>query len=99
VKREWARPSKPHAGVGKRGVRIACRVCPQAEFNAYRDRLPRSVRRDVEFVPRGHVGLIVEAIADRDSPLLAVYGCIRADRDPDDALAALERRLRAQLSQ
>ena len=86
-----------HAEVGKRGFQIARRVCPRAEFNAYRDRLPRSVRRDIEVVPRGHVGLIVQAIIGGDSPLLAVYGHVRADRDPADALAALERRLRTQL--
>ena len=76
------------------GYRIARSVCPRAEFNAYRERLPRSVRRDVEVVPPGHVGLIVQAITGADSPLLALYGHVRADRDPADALAGLERRLR-----
>jgi hypothetical protein len=88
----------PHPEVGRRGFRIARLICPRAEFNAHRARLPRSVRRDVEVVPVGHVGLIVQAVAGGDSPLLAVYGHVRADRDPADALAALERRLRTQLS-
>lgn len=93
MKRERARPAE----AGKRGFQIACRVCPRAEFNAYRARLPRSVRRDVEVVPSGHVGLIVQAIVGGDSPLLAVYGYVRADRNPADALAALECRLRTEL--
>ena len=87
----------PHAEVGKRGFRVARGVCPRAEFNAYRERLPRAVRREVEVVPPGHVGLIVQAVAGKDSPLLAVYGHVRADRDPADALAALEQRLRGLL--
>jgi hypothetical protein len=87
----------PHAEAGRRAFRIARGVCPRVEFNAHRERLPRSVRRDVDVVSLGHVGLIVQAVTGRDSPLLAVYGHIRADRDPADALAALERRLRTQL--
>ena len=83
--------------MGNRGFQVARHVCQRAEFNAYRDRLPRSVRRGVDVVPRGHVGLIVEAIVSGDSSLLAVHGHVRADRDPADALAALEWRLRAEL--
>jgi len=84
------------ADAGVRQMRIVRSVCPREEFNAYRERLPRSVRREVELVPQGHVGLIVQAIGGQDSPLLAVHGHLRADRDPADALAALERRLRRQ---
>jgi hypothetical protein len=81
----------------QRGFRIARAVCPRDEFNTYRERLARSVRRGVEAVPRGHVGLIVQALGAPDSPVLAVYGHVRADVDPVDALAVLERRLRGQL--
>jgi hypothetical protein len=88
----------PYAVVGRRSFRIARGVCPRDEFNAHRARLPRSVRRDVESVPVGHVGLIVQAVTSHDSPLLVVYGHVRADLDPADALAALERRLRRQLA-
>src|SRR5262245_32864389 len=87
----------PAGGLESRRVRISRTVCPRDEFNAYRARLPRSVRREVEAVPLGHVGLIVQALSGPDSPLLAVYGHVRADLDPADALAVLERRLRGQL--
>ena len=73
-------------------------VWPREEFNALRDRLPRAVRRDVELVPLGHVGLIVQAITGVDCPLITVYGHVRADADPADAFAELERRLRRQLA-
>jgi hypothetical protein len=43
------------------------------------------------------VGLLVQAIAGVDSPLLTVYGQVRADADPADAFGELERRLLAQL--
>ena len=78
-------------------LRVARGICPREEFNALRDRLPRSVRRDVEPVPPGHVGLIVQAIAGGDCTLLTAYGHVRAGVDPADALAALERRLCRQL--
>ena len=85
------------ADVGACRLRICRDVCSREEFNAQRDRLPRAVRRDVEAVPPGHVGLIVQALADPDSPVLAVYGYVRADLDPAEALVALERRLRGLL--
>ena len=69
-------------------------VWPREEFNAHRDRLPRAVRRGVEPVPPGHVGLLVQAISGADCPLVTVYGHVRADTDPADAFAGLERRLR-----
>jgi hypothetical protein len=94
---DGARLLTPAAEGEPRRVRISRAVCPRDEFNAYRARLPRSVRRDVEAVPLGHVGLIVQAISGSDSPLSAVYGHVRADLDPADALAALERRLRGHL--
>jgi hypothetical protein len=43
------------------------------------------------------VGLIVQALAGPDSPVLAIYGHVRADLDPAEALVALERRLRGLL--
>jgi hypothetical protein len=73
--------------------RVARAICPRDEFNALRDRLPRSVRRDVEPVPPGHVGLLVQAISGVDCPLMTVYGHTRADADPADAFVGLERRL------
>lgn len=88
---------RSQADVDARRLRIARDVCPREEFNAHRDRLPRAVRRDVEAVPPGHVGLIVQALAGPDSPVLAVYGHVRADVDPAEALVALERRLRGLL--
>jgi len=84
-------------GVAEPGLRITRDVCARAEFNAHRQRLPRSVRRDVVVVPPGHVGLIVQAMSGTDCPLLAVYGHVRADLDPAGALASLEERLRGQL--
>lgn len=84
------------ADVGDSGMRITRDVCPRAEFNAHRQRLPRSARRDVAVVPPGHVGLIVQAVS-ADCPLLTVYGHVRADLDPADALTSLEQRLRGQL--
>lgn len=83
---------------GERTLRLARGVCPREEFNALRDRLPRSLRRDVNPVPPGHVGLLVQAISGLDWPLLTVYGHVRADADPTDAFAGLERRLRRQLA-
>ena len=80
-----------------RGHRIARGVCRREEFNALRERLPRSIRRDVEPVPPGHVGLLVQALAGEDYLVLSLYGHVRADADLSGALAALERRLLAQL--
>lgn len=77
---------------------MARAVWSREEFNAFRDRLPRSVRREVEPVPPGHVGLLVQAVSGADCPLMTVYGHVRADADPADALAGLERRLRSLLS-
>lgn len=77
---------------------MARRIWPREEFNAFRDRLPRSVRRDIEPVPPGHVGLLVQAISGCDCPLITVYGHVRAGADPADAFAGLERRLRGLLS-
>jgi hypothetical protein len=78
--------------------RLARGICPREEFNALRDRLPRGVRRDVELVPPGHVGLLVQAISGVDCPLLTVYGHVRADADPADTLAGMARRLRRLLA-
>jgi hypothetical protein len=56
------------------------------------------VRRDVEPAPPRHVGLLVQAISGVDYPLVTVYGHARADADPADAFAGLERRLRRPLA-
>ena len=84
-------------GPASRGYHIARGLCQREEFNQHRDRLPRSVRRDVDPVPPGHVGLLVQAITGEDVPLMAVYGHVPADIDPSGALADLERRLRSLL--
>ena len=55
------------------------------------------MRRDVDPVPPGHVGLLVQAITGEDVPLMAVYGHVPADIDPSGALADLERRLHSRL--
>jgi hypothetical protein len=83
---------------GGHSCRLAREICPREEFNALRDRLPRAVRRDVEPVPPGHVGLLVQAISGVDCPLITVYGHVRADDDPADAFAGMERRLRRLLA-
>lgn len=80
-----------------RGYRIARGLWQREEFNRHRDRLPRSVRRDVDPVPPGHVGLLVQAVTEEDVPLMAVYGHVVADIDPSGALADLERRLQSRL--
>lgn len=49
-------------------------VLDRKEFNALRTRLPRAVRRDVEVVPEGHVGLIAQAVVDDEPPLAVLYG-------------------------
>jgi len=88
---------RSRADVGARGLGIARDVCSREEFKAHRDRLPRAVRRDVGGCPPSHVGLIVQALAGPDSPVLAIQGHVRADLDPAGALVALERRLRGLL--
>jgi hypothetical protein len=82
---------------GERTYRLARCICPRDEFNALRDGLPRSVRREVDLAPPGHLGLLLQAITGADYPLLTVYGHVHADVDPADAFAALEQRLRKRL--
>jgi hypothetical protein len=84
-------------GPASRGYHIARGLCQREEFNRHRDRLPRSVRRDVDPVPPGHVGLLVQAITGEDVPLMAIYGHVPADIDPSGALADMERRLHSRL--
>ncbi len=57
-------------------------------------RLPRAVRRDVEAVPEGHVGLVAEAIVGTDDglPLMVVYDNAPAPL-ATEGLRKLERRL------
>lgn len=74
-------------------VRVVHEVCTAAAFNALRHRLPRAARRDVEQVPDGHVGLVVQAIAEPDVLLVTVYGRTPAGADPARALARLEAEL------
>jgi hypothetical protein len=95
-RRERDHGAPPRARADERSLRIARGISPRDEFNALRDRLPRSVRRDVQPVPPGHVGLIVQVITGSDCAVLTAYGHVRAGIDPAEALAALERRLRRQ---
>jgi hypothetical protein len=50
-------------------------VLDRRDFNEIRMRLPRAVRRDVEVVPEGHVGLVAQAIVgeEGDMPLAVLY--------------------------
>jgi hypothetical protein len=59
---------------GEPGWCLRSYVLDREEFNALRIRLPRAVRRDVEVVPQGHVGLIAQAVVDDEPPLAVLYG-------------------------
>lgn len=74
--------------------RLCSYVLDRRTFNDIRTRLPRAVRRDVQAVPEGHVGLIVQAIVgeEGDMPLAALYdtapACVAKE-----GLRTLEQRL------
>jgi hypothetical protein len=60
------------------------------DYNAMRRRLPRSIRRDIETAPTGHVGLVVEIVTTDDCRLMTVYNHVPADADLTHAMAHLE---------
>ena len=55
--------------------RLRSYVLDRRDFNEIRMRLPRAVRRDVEAVPEGHVGLVAQAMVgeEEDLPLAVLY--------------------------
>lgn len=69
-------------------------VLDRRDFNAIRTRLPRAVRRDVQPVPEGSVGLIAQAIVgdEGDLPLAVLYDNAPA-RVATEGVQTLERRL------
>ncbi len=82
-------PSRPQ------GLRLRSYVLDRRDFNEIRRRLPRAVRRDVQTVPDGHVGLVAQAIVgeEGDLPLAVLY-----DNAPallaTEGIRKLEQRLR-----
>ena len=72
--------------------RLRSYVLDRRDFNEIEMRLPRAVRRDVQAVPEGHVGLIAQAMVgeDEDLPLAVLY---------DDAPAPLASEGMRQLEQ
>jgi hypothetical protein len=61
--------SRPHRW------RLRSYVLDRSDFNEIRMRLPRAVRRDVQAVPEGHVGLVAQAMVgeEEDLPLAVLY--------------------------
>lgn len=78
----------------QRGWRVCSYVLDRRDFNAIRMRLPRAVRRDVQPVPEGNVGLVAQAIVgdEGDLPLAVLYDNAPA-RVASEGVRTLERRL------
>jgi hypothetical protein len=74
----------PHARKVLRGIFNA------QEYNAMRRRLPRSIRRDIDAAPPGHVGLVVEIVTANDCRLVTVYDHVPAQADLAREMAHLE---------
>jgi hypothetical protein len=72
-------------------------VCEREEFNAIRSQLPQSSRRNVEPAPRGHFGLMVQAVADDGCPLVTLYHHVPESTPTDQAFSELETRIREAL--
>lgn len=74
--------------------RVRSYILDRREFNEIRMQLPRAVRRDVEAVPEGHVGLVAQAIVgeDGETPLAVLYGNAPASF-ASDGIRRLEQRL------
>ena len=74
-------------------------VLNRRDFNEIRMRLPRAVRRDVQAAPKGHVGLVAQAVVgeEGDLPLAVLY-----DSAPEsvasESMRKLERRLAEMLT-
>jgi len=62
-------------------------------------RLPRSVRRDVQAAPEGHVGLVAQAVVgeEGDLPLAVLYDSAPASV-AGESMKKLERRLAEMLT-
>jgi hypothetical protein len=71
-------------------------VCEREEFNAIRLRLPRVSRRDVEPAPQGHLGLVVQAVAEDGCPLVTLYDHV-PETDIEEAFSELETRVKEAL--
>jgi hypothetical protein len=86
--------SSPDQRLRTRSWRLRSYVLDRGDFNDMRSRLPRAVRRDVQSVPEGHVGLVVQAMVgeEQDLPLAVLY-----DSAPvalaNEGMRRLERRL------
>lgn len=85
--------TEDYANAGQRW-RMRTHVLGRREFNAIRTRLPRAVRRDIEPVPDGHVGLVAQALVGEEGglPLKVLYNHAPADLAAE-RLRGLERRL------
>jgi hypothetical protein len=68
------------------------------EFNALRQRLPRSARRGIDPAPSGHIGMIVQIVNRDDCRLASAYGHVPAGADVSRELSRLEARAYALLS-
>ncbi len=68
-------PSRSDPSSGEQQWHLRSYVLHRRDFNEMRMRLPRAVRRDVEAVPEGHVGLVAQAVvgAGGDTPLAVLY--------------------------
>lgn len=74
-------------------------VYRRVDFNALRNRLPRSVRRSVEPAPPGHLGLVVQIVSADDYALATVRGHAPVDCDVTSELARLEAKAREHLAE
>lgn len=88
-----AEPSREER-CGDRRWRFRGYVLDRRAFNGMRSLLPRAVRRDVELVPDGDVGLVAQAItgAGEDPPLAVLYDHVPAPF-ASEGLRRLEQRL------
>jgi hypothetical protein len=77
--------------------RITHDVCKPDEFNALVRRLPRAVRRSVDFAPTDHIGLIVQLVSADDCPLITVHAHFPAQADLVRELSRLEAAAHEQL--
>jgi hypothetical protein len=72
-------------------------VCERDEFNSIRAELPRVARRDVEPAPEGHVGLMVQAVAEDGFPLVTLFEHVPEFTKLEEAFSELEARVRETL--
>jgi hypothetical protein len=79
--------------------RVCSYVLSRRDFNDIRMRLPRSVRRDMQAAPEGHVGLVAQAVVceEGDLPLAVLYDSAPASV-ATESMKKLERRLAEMLT-